>query len=313
MKMKNHSKLMLMMLIALVGMFSSCTGQKSVQEAESENAGTKVFCFKDSCQHLVVSLSLELPMGKDSASTQIRDSLIADFVESVQSPGYDDGDIGVKPYAGDKNDLQALVDYYGKADYEYLLQYAKSDYEDRMQYLEEDTTMDEEAKQFIMEDVPQWEYDLEVKQLSDTLGVVVYYSQAYIYCGGAHGGVGGTGALTFDKETGTKVNSFVTSDASKALQPLIRKGLRQYYAECGDTLSDKELTERLMIDDPMILLPQGPEYPNATADSIIFTYGQYEIAPYADGMPSFKLSVKDLEPYLTPEGKALLEKARLTK
>ena len=102
--MKNHSKLM---LIALVGMFSSCTGQKSVQEAESENAGTKVFCYKDSCQHLVVSLSLELPMGKDSASTQIRDSLIADFVESVQSPGYDDGDIGFD--MTDVNTLYAIA------------------------------------------------------------------------------------------------------------------------------------------------------------------------------------------------------------
>lgn len=313
MKKMIHSKLMLMMLMTIVGIFSSCSGQKSAEDTESEDAGTKVFCFKDSCQHLVVSLSLELPMGKDSASMQIRDSLIADFIQNVQHPGYAEEDNVIKPYTGDYTDPQLLVDYYGKAGYEYLLKLSKSDYDDRMQYLEEDTTMTDEEKQNIMQDVPQWAYDLTVKQVSDTLGIMVYFSQVYIYCGGAHGGIGGTGALTFDKDTGNKISCFVKPDATKALQPMIRKGLRQYYAECGETISDNELTERLMMEGTIVPLPQSAVYPNTTADSLIFTYGQYEIASYADGMPSFKLAVKDLKEYLCPKGKALLEKSSLSK
>lgn len=297
--------LILSIAICLLGL-GSCSDSDS---GSGTSAGTKVFCFKDSCQHLVVSLSLELPMGKDSASMQIRDSLIADFIQNVQHPGYAEEDNVIKPYDGDDTDPQLLVDYYGKAGYEYLLKLSKSDYDDRMQYLEEDTTMTDEEKQNIMQDVPQWAYDLTVKQVSDTLGIMVYFSQVYIYCGGAHGGIGGTGALTFDKVTGNKISCFVKPDATKALQPMIRKGLRQYYAECGETISDKELTERLMIEGTIVPLPQSAVFPNTTADSLIFTYGQYEIASYADGMPSFKLAVKDLEAYLTTKGKALLEKS----
>ena len=41
--------------------------------------------------------------------------------------------------------------------------------------------------------------------------------------------------------------------------------------------------------------------PYFTADGIVFTYQQYEIAPYAAGQPSFTLSYKDVASYLTKE------------
>jgi hypothetical protein len=37
----------------------------------------------------------------------------------------------------------------------------------------------------------------------------------------------------------------------------------------------------------------------------VFTYQQYEIASYAEGMPSFVVPYPDIEPFLTPEAKAL--------
>lgn len=306
MKMNNRTSIYLLsMLLASVVCLASCARQSSVQTETIVNAGTKTFCYKDSCRHLILSLSLEVPMGDDSASLQMRDSLIADFILNANCPSYGE-DFQIKPYTGDMSDTQAIVEYYGKADYEYLYNLAKSDYDERLKYLNEDTTLTDEERQERSDDVPVWGYDLNIKQITDTLGFVVYNSATYIYSGGAHGGVVGTGAITFNKVTGAKISRFIRPDATKALQPLIRKGLIRYYGECGDTITDAQLSERLQLEGTIVPQPRMTPFPNATGDSLIFTYGQYEIACYADGMPSFALSVKDLIPYLTPESKALL-------
>ena len=60
----------------------------------------------------------------------------------------------------------------------------------------------------------------------------------------------------------------------------------------------------LFIDDRFIPLPSWPLYPSG--DGLAFIYQQYEIASYADGMPSFTIPYADIEPYMTPEAKALL-------
>lgn len=290
---------------------TSCAGQKTTATEEASlDAGTKSYTYADSCAHMILHFSLELPAGTDDASSQIREALIEDFIQSASQPGVsEDGKSQIKRFDGDVNDPQALVDYYGKAGYELLLGMAKSDYEDRMSYLNADTTMSEEDREMIKKDIPQWAFDLTVSKQTDTLSYIIYDSQSYCYYGGAHGGISGTGAMTFDKTTGAKISRFLKSDATKALQPLIRKGLLQYYKEAGDPMTDSQLSERLQIEGTIIPQPQRTPFPNAKGDSLIFTYGQYEIACYADGMPSFSLSVEELAPYLTDEAKELLDKA----
>lgn len=286
----------------------ACSGQKATTEdSTSGDAGTKVYCFKDSCQHLNLSVSVEVPLGDDSASVQIRDSIIADFIMATSAPGYsEDGESQIKPFQGDQKDVQAVVDYYGKAAYDLLLSMAKSDYESRLSYIDEDTTMTQEDKERIRNDIPMWAFDLKIGKTTDAPDFVVYYSQTYCYYGGAHGGIIGTGAMTFAKPSGNKIQNFLNPEATAALQPLIRKGLLQYYSYVGDTITDKELSERLQIQGTIIPQPQQTPFPNAAGDSLTFTYGQYEIACYADGMPSFTLSVKELAPYLSSEAKVLL-------
>lgn len=270
--------------------------------------GTLTYSFKDSCQHLTMSLSLEVPVGKDSASTQICDSLVAEFIRSVNHPGYGgEDDEVIPPCTYNRDDIQSLVDYYGHAAYQNILKMALDDYEERTAYLAEDSALTDEEREQIMNDVPQWAFDLTITRMTDAHAFVVYNSQSYYYYGGAHGGVTGTGPMTFDKATGSKVERFILSGATLAMQPLIRRGLRQYYSEYGDTITDDELSDRLQIEGTVIPLPQRTPCPNATADSLIFTYGQYEIACYADGMPSFSLSVKELLPYLTTEAKSILK------
>ncbi|MCF0184362.1 MAG: DUF3298 domain-containing protein [Bacteroidaceae bacterium] len=290
-----------MMALALV---CSCSGRTE------KGTETEVFCFKDSCKHLVVDLSLELPKAADEASRLMRDSLIADFVAICCHEAFDyENNLGLTPFGGDMTDAQAVVDYYGRADYDHLLKYAVSDYEGRMKYIDEDETMSEEYKEAMRNDVPQWTLELSVRKTADTLGFVVYQSQGYVYYGGAHGGVNGSGALTFDKETGRKVTRFVRQDATLALQPMIREGLLRYYGGYGETLTDSDLSDRLQLMTDYIPQPAQTPYPNATGDSLVFTYRQYEIACYADGMPTFALAVGDLLPYMTEEGAALMRKA----
>lgn len=291
----------------LAAILLSCAGNKTAETPEEADAGTQVYSFKDSCEHLVVSLSLELPLGTDSASMQIRDSLISDFIRGAQQPGYEeDGANSIKPFNGDMGNGQAIVNYYGKACYDKLMDQALNDYKQRTEFLDEDTTMTAEDKTRIREDIPQWAFDFAVKKLTDTLDFVVYNSQAYVYYGGAHGGITGSGALTFSKTDGSMVSQFINPDATQAIQPLIRKGLLLYYKDAGDPITDKELSERLQIEGKTIPQPQQTPYPNATRDSLVFTYGQYEIACYADGMPSFTIAVKDLLPHLTKKGASLL-------
>ena len=287
----------------------SCVGGKGSGGDDPAEAGTKTYCFKDSCQHLVVSMSLELPMGTDSVSMRIRDAVIADFMLNARMPGLDqENEFSIPEYTGDKSDAQAIVDYFGKADYDYLLEIAMTDYNDRIQGIEESTTMSAEEKEEAKQYIPQFAFNLSLQQTADTLGFVVYQSQAYVYYGGAHGGVTGTGAITFDKTTGKKIDRFVKEDATADLQPLFIRGFRQYYSSYGETLTDKDVLGRLFLQGDTIPQPANIPCPNATGDSLVFVYRQYEIACYADGMPSFALAVKDLEPYLTDEGKAIFKK-----
>lgn len=289
--------------VCLVALMSSCTGTKSA------DAGTQVYAYNDSCPHLMLNFSLELPKGEDSVAMSIRQSLIDDFVANIMQPGYEEDTLGaLTPFDGNVSDAQALVNHYGKACYDYLLKQAMDDYKERMSYVETDSTMTDEAKQYIEENVPMWAFEHKMEKSIDTPSFVVYTSKGYCYYGGAHGGVTGSGGLTFSKADGSMIEHFLKPESTPQLQSLLRGGLIQYYTEAGDAMTDEQLNERLFIDDGIVPQPQQVPYPNATADSLVFTYQQYEIACYADGMPSFTIAVKDLAPYLTDEAKALLKK-----
>ena len=65
-----------------------------------------------------------------------------------------------------------------------------------------------------------------------------------------------------------------------------------------------ELKESLFIEDGFIPLPSWPLYPSD--EGLNFVYHQYEIASYAEGMPSFTVPYADIEPFLTPAARELL-------
>lgn len=280
-------------IAALALLLMACTQGKTNEQ------GTTVYHYADSCELLKLSLSLELPNGNDDASLQIRDSLIAEFIRMSESNDMEETTI--QPMETMPEDPQLLVDYYGKAAFFRLHQLALNDDEQRKAYLAENGTDDPFGTQ-------QWETTLTISKTTETARFVVYNAEAYVYYGGAHGGITGTGAITFDHNTGHKIARFLRPDAVEALQPMIRQGLLSYYISCGEeSISEADLDQRLQIEGTLIPLPIRAAVPNATGDSLTLVYNQYEIACYADGMPTISLAVKDLVPYLTDEAKALLK------
>lgn len=302
------NRMILWVMAVVVCAICACNTQKRSETETNVAAGYEVFSFKDSCKHAFVTMSLELPMGNDSAALQIRDSLIADFIRHAKCIYEEEEKQKLKPYSGDKTDFQALVDYYGKINYDIVLKRVEENYQYYLNQLEEDTTLTAEQKQSYREDFTQWSYEQKIEKITESDDFAVFNSETYTYWGGAHGSIDGSGALTFNKHNGKRIMRFIKPDAEEAMQPLIRKGLREYFSEADKDIPDDELPEHLIIDSPSIPLPTNTAFPNAAGDSLVFTYCEYEIGCYAEGMPSFKLPVKDLLPYLTDAAKELLEK-----
>ena len=60
-----------------------------------------------------------------------------------------------------------------------------------------------------------------------------------------------------------------------------------------------------MIDGDIIPLPSWNPYPDGKG-GLVFTYQQYEIASYAEGMPSFTIPVKEVVAFLSEDARRLL-------
>lgn len=132
---------------------------------------------------------------------------------------------------------------------------------------------------------------------SDSL--LSYVFTDYVYLGGAHGGSLGVGQ-TFNVNSGerlTNANIF-EPDKVEAVIELVKDGLwNQYFKENADEGST--LGDMLIINPDTLALPAFP--PMFDDKGLVFTYQQYEIASYADGMPSCTLPYFVLRPFMRPQ------------
>lgn len=262
------------MLTALAVLAASCSGTpKSMQ--------TETHIFADTTRYCATSLSIELPTGSGAAESLIRDSLVAFLDGDVRRLGDGTALAGLKAYTTDNQEYAGCVEYYGKALSAALDSIAASD-----------------------DPHYPWECSIGVSLTSQTESYAVFNCSDYLYMGGAHGGITGSGPHTFNLRTGKPVRKFISDAALMPLQDELKKGLLRYFSECGEELTENQMFEQLFIEDGIIPLP---EYSLAPADSgLTFTYKEYEIAPYAVGMPSFTIPFEALEPFLTPEAREIL-------
>ena len=304
-------KTKLLFLITAVSLsFASC-GNKNAETAEIEDAFAypleiENYTFSDSSKYANISIKAVLPVAKDSVSQVIRDSLvniIGNSIRSYQGSQMEDSKPLIAKYSGDENDAKSMLDYYSKAVSKLLNSQAKEDYDERVKYWEEDTTLTEEQRKEFKEGVTPWDYSMDVTKTSEDSTFVVFNDTEYAYIGGAHGGVFGWGGITFRFSDGSIVKDFLKDNAVKDMQPLLKKGLKEYFNENADEkiATDQQLMEQLMLPDEskgLIPLPAWTPSPDEKGKGLVFTYQQYEIACYAVGMPSFVLTWEELKPFL---------------
>lgn len=304
-------KTKLLFLITAVSLsFASC-GNKNAETAEIENAFAypleiENYTFSDSSKYANISIKAVLPVAKDSVSQVIRDSLvniIGNSIRSYQGSQMEDSKPLIAKYNGNEKDAKSMLDYYSKAVSKLLNSQAKEDYDERVKYWEEDTTLTEEQRKEFKEGVTPWDYSMDVTKTSEDSTFVVFNDTEYAYIGGAHGGVFGWGGITFRFSDGSIVKDFLKDNVLKDMQPLLKKGLKEYFNENADEKikTDQQLMEQLMLPEEskgLIPLPAWTPSPDEKGKGLVFTYQQYEIACYAVGMPSFVLTWEELKPFL---------------
>lgn len=273
------------------------------QDTEGE-LQTKVYSFADSTEYAHVALTAELPASYKGVAAQITNVLHQELDERLSRVTSYEGQRFFDPFDGDLSDNDAFMGYYFSEVLKLLSGLSQQDVEDRAKYIEEDQELTPERKAEILAAMPQWEYEYTLNKIEDTPQYVVFDSQDYIYMGGAHGGVGGDGCLTFCKKDGHLVTPFIDPEREEDIQDLLREGLVRFFAESGYEVSKDKLDEYLFIEDGHVPLPVWQPYPDK--DGLVFTYQQYEIASYATGMPSFVIPFEDVAPFLTQDARRTL-------
>ena len=268
---------------------------------------TEIFNYEETTDHAELGIEAELPLpGQGAAAERIRTRLIEVVDEQLSHVGSYEEERLFPAFEGEANGNEALMSYYRDKALEVLGRLSQEDYDERVESIEENDGLSDEERAEILAEMPGWGYSFSLKKDRETERYVVFLSEDYVYMGGAHGGVVGRGPLTFDKKDGRQVEEFFEPSSLEAMQPLLRKGLVDYFSENDYEVTPEGLDDILMLDAGFVPFPAWAPFPSDKG--MVFTYQQYEIAAYAAGMPNFTLPYEDVLPYLTPEAKALLDK-----
>lgn len=277
-------------------------GTDSVQVAQAADAPLLLPVadgeYKKKDKYCDFSVEAEWPSGSDAVSSAIRKDLLAVMDKAL---AYSGGKRTVQAYKGETASLEKAVKHYGAGAYSLLLADSKENHKMRVETGQEVAA--ENGETFKEPDVMPLAIDFEIDKEDETALWCVFEVQYYSFTGGAHG-LGYSSSFTYDKATGKRFTAFLKPGAAKSMQPLLRKGLKQYFSEKGEKVSDGELMSYLQIEGNEIPLPAAAPYP--TSKGLEFHYGSYEIAPYAAGQPEFTISFDRVKPYLTAEAVALL-------
>ena len=266
---------------------------------------TETLNYEDSASHADLSIKVELPVpGQGAAADRIRSTLVEVMDAQLSHIGSYEEDRLFPDFEGDVSKTESLVTYYRDKALGAIGRLSQEDYDERVASIEENDGLTDGQRKEILDEMPGWEYEFNLLKDRETEQYVVFISQDYVYLGGAHGGIIGRGGLTFDKKDGALVEQFLDPACLDAIQPLLRKGLSQYFSDNDMEVTPEELDNYLFLETGVVPFPAWTPYPSE--DGLVFTYQQYEIAAYAAGMPEFTIPFADLLPYLTPEAKALV-------
>lgn len=272
-----------MALMALAGCTSrasksgtAAAEQDSVQQTAAFVTDSIAYCEqKDST--LKCSVVVDYPSGDDSLSVGVR-RYVAGELARLFLPTMQEEDEPAAVFKGAKEDGKALVDFYGKLNFGYL----KSQYD--------------ELKDL---GIAGLSYDLSIRKTGETDRYLTYETSCYVFLGGAHGSAV-CYPVNIVRSTGRVLAATVDTLKQKALQPILRRGVKEYISKAENRkIKDRDLQNMLFVEHGIIPLPAT--VPVLTPEGLRFVYQQYEIGPYALGMVEFTVPYADVKSCLTKE------------
>lgn len=136
---------------------------------------------------------------------------------------------------------------------------------------------------------PQLVFQMQLSHMSTNKYFMTFVLHGYEYGGGAHGG-SGLSYLVFDMSTGKQISEKDITTNKSAITNLLRTtALREY----------KRNNPEFEVFEVDNITANGNFF--ITPDSLIYQYGEYEIAAYCFGRPTFRLNKKEVKPYINPE------------
>ena len=237
------------------------------------------------------TIYVDYPQGEDSLSQAVKTFVGKQLGELYVPYSYSEEAEALKQYPRYKGSVlqgQKMVDYYGKGAAKYL-----------KEQLDE---MKSEYKEYMCSDV-------KIRKVAETSTYVTYAMSAYMAVGGAHGSYTSYD-LNISKLTNKPIEKVIDSSQTRAVQKILQKGIESYFKECGE--EDFQISSIYEYLDPTgekgknNLIPLPASTPYIEKDSLCFVYQQYEIAPYAAGLVSFNVALKDIKPYLRKEVQELV-------
>lgn len=276
-----------MALMALAGCKSgpaksgtAAAEQDSVQQTAAFATDSIAFCEqKDST--LKCSVVVDYPSGDDSLSVGVR-RYVAGELARLFLPTMQEEEEPAAVFKGTKEDGKALVDFYGKLNFGYL----------KSQYAE-------------LKDlgIAGLSYDLSIRKTGETDRYLTYETSCYVFLGGAHGSAV-CYPVNIVRSTGKVLAATVDTLKQKALQPILRRGVKEYISKAENRkIKDRDLQNMLFVEHGIIPLPTT--VPVLTPEGLRFVYQQYEIGPYALGMVEFTVPYADVKSCLTKEAAEL--------
>lgn len=276
-----------MALMALAGCKSgpaksgtAAAEQDSVQQTAAFATDSIAFCEqKDST--LKCSVVVDYSSGDDSLSVGVR-RYVAGELARLFLPTMQEEDEPAAVFKGAKEDGKALVDFYGKLNFGYL----------KAQHAE--------LKDF---GIAGLSYDLSIRKTGETDRYLTYETSCYVFLGGAHGSAV-CYPVNIVRSTGKVLAATVDTLKQKALQPILRRGVKEYISKAENRkIKDRDLQNMLFVEHGIIPLPAT--VPVLTPEGLRFVYQQYEIGPYALGMVEFTVPYADVKSCLTKEAAEL--------
>lgn len=277
-----------MALMALVGCKSgpaksgtAAAEQDSVQQQTAAFVTDSIAFCEQKDSTLKCSVVVDYPSGDDSLSVGVR-RYVAGELARLFLPTMQEEDEPAAVFKGAKEDGKALVDFYGKLNFGYL----------KAQYAE--------LKEL---GIAGLSYDLSIRKTYETDRYLTYETSCYVFLGGAHGSAL-CRPVNIVKATGKVLAATVDTLKQKALQPILRRGVKEYISKAENRkIKDSDLQNMLFVEHGIIPLPTT--VPVLTPEGLRFVYQQYEIGPYALGMVEFTVPYTDVKSCLTHEAAEL--------